>query len=61
MVSNEMIVRMIEKAEIYAYESKYNDDFRSSEFYEAVSDALNWVLNSNGDTFFANEDKWFTS
>ena len=59
MKSKEMIARMIEKADIYAHEAKYNDNFMSREYYEAVSDVLSWVLNSGTDTFFEYEDELF--
>lgn len=57
MKSNEMIARMIEKADIYAYEAKYNDNFMSREYYEAVSDVLNWVLNGRTESFFDYEEE----
>lgn len=59
MKSNVMVARMIEKADIYAHEAKYNDNLMSREYYEAVSDVLNWVLNGETDTFFDYEDELF--
>ena len=61
MMSNNVVARTIEMADIYAHEAKYNDNLLNSEYYEAVSDVLNWVLNGKSDTFFDYENELFAN